>query len=128
MLINPFEIGANDCRRLSHSDVLATENAGALTRSPWSRAFLYCHTGESRYPRQGGSRRAPGRQICWPQPRSETSRMIWFLQRCRALGAALVLLVPTIAAAAAPVPAVLTPPDTLQLQRIAAYLNGIRTM
>ena len=54
--------------------------------------------------------------------------MTWFLQRCRALAAALVLLMPTIAAAAAPVPAVLTPQDTLQLQRIAAYLNGIRTM
>ena len=54
--------------------------------------------------------------------------MSWFLQRCRALGAALVLLAPTIAAATAPVPAVLTPQDTLQLQRIAAYLNGIRTM
>ena len=54
--------------------------------------------------------------------------MIWFLQRCRALAAVLVLLVPTIAAAAAPAPAVLAPPDTLQLQRIAAYLNGIRTM
>ncbi len=38
------------------------------------------------------------------------------------------LLTPAIAAAAAPVPAVLTPQDTLQLQRIAAYLNGIRTM
>ena len=50
------------------------------------------------------------------------------MQRCRALGAALVLLAPTIAAAAAPAPAVLTPQDTLQLQRIAAYLNGIRTM
>src|SRR5437879_4597889 len=48
--------------------------------------------------------------------------------RDRALGAALVLLAPTIAAATAPVPAVLTPQDTLQLQRIAAYLNGIRTM
>ncbi len=51
-----------------------------------------------------------------------------FLQRCRALGAALVLLVPAIAAVAAPVPAQLTQEDTLELQRIAAYLNGIRTM
>src|SRR5713226_6022029 len=58
----------------------------------------------------------------------EIHRMAWFLRRCRALGAALVLLVPTIAAAAAPAPAVLTQEDTLELQRIAAYLNGIRTM
>jgi outer membrane lipoprotein-sorting protein len=54
--------------------------------------------------------------------------MPWFLQCCRVLGAALVLLTPAIAAAAAPVPAVLTAQDTLQLQRFAAYLNGIRTM
>jgi outer membrane lipoprotein-sorting protein len=48
------------------------------------------------------------------------------LQCCRALAAALVLLAPTMAAGAAP--AALTAQDTLQLQRIAAYLNGIRTM
>jgi outer membrane lipoprotein-sorting protein len=54
--------------------------------------------------------------------------MAWFLRRCRALGAVLVLLVPTIAAAAAPATAVLTPQDTLALQRMAVYLNGIRTM
>jgi outer membrane lipoprotein-sorting protein len=34
----------------------------------------------------------------------------------------------TNAALAAPVPAVLSTQDTLELQRIAAYLNGIRTM
>jgi outer membrane lipoprotein-sorting protein len=51
-----------------------------------------------------------------------------FLQRCRALAAALVILTPVIAARAAPMPAQLTPADTLELQRIAAYLNGIRTM
>jgi outer membrane lipoprotein-sorting protein len=50
------------------------------------------------------------------------------LQCCRALAAALVLLAPTMAAGAAPAPAALTAQDTLQLQRIAAYLNGIRTM
>jgi len=50
------------------------------------------------------------------------------LQCCRALAAALLLLAPPIAAVAAPAPAVLTPQDTLALQRIAAYLNGIRTM
>src|SRR5712691_2068394 len=55
-------------------------------------------------------------------------QMASFLQRCRALGAALVLLTPMIAAAAAPAPAVVTPQDALQLQRFALYLNGIRTM
>ena len=54
--------------------------------------------------------------------------MAWFLRRCRALGVAFVLLVPTIAVAAAPAPAVLTQEDALALQRFAAYLNGIRTM
>ena len=54
--------------------------------------------------------------------------MAWFLRRCRALGAVLVLLVPTFAAIAGPAPAALTQEDTLELQRIAAYLNGIRTM
>jgi outer membrane lipoprotein-sorting protein len=54
--------------------------------------------------------------------------MAWFLRRCGALGAVLVLLVPASAAVAAPAPAVLTPQDTLLLQRSAAYLNGIRTM
>ena len=54
--------------------------------------------------------------------------MAWFLRRCRALGAALVLLIPTIAVAAAPTPAVVTQEDALALQRFAAYLNGIRTM
>src|SRR5713226_5155075 len=58
----------------------------------------------------------------------EIHRMSWFLQRCQPLGVALVLLVPAIAAIAAPTPAVLTPQHTLELQRIAAYLNGIRTM
>ena len=51
-----------------------------------------------------------------------------FLQCCRALGAALLLSMATHAALAAPVPAVLSAQDTLELQRIAAYLNGIRTM
>jgi outer membrane lipoprotein-sorting protein len=51
-----------------------------------------------------------------------------FLQCCRALGAALLLSMATNAALAAPAPAVLSTQDTLELQRIAAYLNGIRTM
>lgn len=41
---------------------------------------------------------------------------------------ALLLLVSARAMAAAPVAAPLTPQDTLELQRIAAYLNNIRTM
>ena len=51
-----------------------------------------------------------------------------FLQRCPALAAALLLMVAATIVRAAPVPASLTPQDTLELQRIAAYLNGIRTM
>ena len=51
------------------------------------------------------------------------------LQRCPAIAAAFLLLVgTTIAQAAAPAAAPLTAQDTLELQRIAAYLNGIRTM
>jgi outer membrane lipoprotein-sorting protein len=50
------------------------------------------------------------------------------LQCCRALAAVLLLLIGAPLAMAAPVPAALTPQDTLELQRIAAYLNGIRTM
>ena len=47
----------------------------------------------------------------------------------RLLGASLLLWpVINIAFAAAPPPAPLTPQDTLELQRIAAYMNGIRTM
>jgi len=51
-----------------------------------------------------------------------------FLQRCPAIGAALLLFCGISIATAAPAPALLTPQDTLELQRIAAYLNGIRTM
>jgi outer membrane lipoprotein-sorting protein len=54
--------------------------------------------------------------------------MMPLLQPCRALAAALFLLLPVAALAAAPAPAPLTAQDTLELQRIAAYLNGIRTM
>jgi outer membrane lipoprotein-sorting protein len=50
------------------------------------------------------------------------------LQRCPAIGAVLLLLVGAGLAIAAPVPAALTAQDTLELQRIAASLNGIRTM
>jgi outer membrane lipoprotein-sorting protein len=51
-----------------------------------------------------------------------------FLHRRHLLAAALLSLLPAMAQAAAPVPAQLTPQDTLELQRIAAYLNNIRTM
>lgn len=51
-----------------------------------------------------------------------------FLHRGRMLGAALLVLVSANAAAAPPIPAPLTAQDTLELQRIAAYLNNIRTM
>jgi outer membrane lipoprotein-sorting protein len=51
-----------------------------------------------------------------------------FLQRCPAIAAALFLLIGAAVAWAAPVPAALSAQDTLELQRIAAYLNGIRTM
>lgn len=53
------------------------------------------------------------------------------LHRPRALGAALLLLLASLAAAshaAPPAPAQLSAQDTLDLQRIAAYLNNIRTM
>lgn len=50
------------------------------------------------------------------------------MQRCPAIGAVLLLLVGSTFASAAPAPAALTARDTLELQRIAAYLNGIRTM
>jgi outer membrane lipoprotein-sorting protein len=44
------------------------------------------------------------------------------------LAAALLPLFPAICEAAAPAPASLGPQDTLELQRMAAYLNNIRTM
>ncbi len=50
------------------------------------------------------------------------------LQRCPALVAALLLVFGAAVAWAAPVAAPLTAQDTLELQRIAVYLNGIRTM
>jgi len=50
------------------------------------------------------------------------------VQCSRALAAALFLLCPIATLAATPAPAPLTAQDTLELQRIAAYLNGIRTM
>jgi len=60
---------------------------------------------------------------------AETNQVKFLLQRCPALGAALILFFgAAVAWAAAPVPAPLTQQDTLELQRIAAYLNNIRTM
>jgi outer membrane lipoprotein-sorting protein len=52
---------------------------------------------------------------------------IALVQRCFALFAVLLSL-PGLALAAAPAPAPLSQQDSLELQRIAAYLNGIRTM
>lgn len=51
-----------------------------------------------------------------------------FLQRCPAIGAAFFLFIGISMASAAPVPAPLTPHDTLLLQRVAAYMNDISTM
>src|SRR6185437_13803114 len=64
---------------------------------------------QPRETRNRGSRVSPGRQL-------------W------AVIAAVLLWIPIAAFAAAPTPVPLTPQDTLELQRIAAYLNGIRTM
>jgi len=50
------------------------------------------------------------------------------LHRCRNWLAGIVLLVPLAAPAAPPTPATLTPQDQAELQRIAGYLNNIRTM
>ena len=54
--------------------------------------------------------------------------MNWLLDRRCLLLAGLAALSPIAARAAAPVPAALTPQDQADLQRIASYLNGIRTM
>ncbi len=51
-----------------------------------------------------------------------------FLQTCRALTAMLALAIPLAATHAAPAEIELNPQDTLVLQRVAAYMNGIRTM
>jgi outer membrane lipoprotein-sorting protein len=51
-----------------------------------------------------------------------------FLQTCRALTAMLALAIPLAAAHAAPAELELNTQDTLVLQRVAAYLNGIHTM
>jgi outer membrane lipoprotein-sorting protein len=60
--------------------------------------------------------------------RWEPDRMSRRLQRCPALAAAFLLVFGVVIAEAAPVAATLTTSDTLQLQRVAAYLNAIRTM
>jgi len=55
--------------------------------------------------------------------------MNWFWQICCASTAALLLLTsPQSATAAPPPPAPLTAQDTAELQKIAAYLDGIHTM
>jgi len=62
-------------------------------------------------PLTSGSRPSPGRRF-----------------GCGFVGAILLLLIPAVTHAAAPAPAPLSPQDSAQLQRIASYLNGIRTM
>src|SRR5580692_3401597 len=55
--------------------------------------------------------------------------MNWFRRICGALAAALLLLgAPPEASAAPPPPATLSAQDTAELQKIAAYLDGIHTM
>jgi outer membrane lipoprotein-sorting protein len=55
--------------------------------------------------------------------------MIVSARTCRSiLAALLLLLIPVVVEAAAVAPAPLTAQDQAQLQRIAGYLNGIRTM
>jgi outer membrane lipoprotein-sorting protein len=59
---------------------------------------------------------------------SVTSRMKSVSSSLRYALVALLLVLPLAANAAPPVQATLTPQDTLALQRIASYLNNIRTM
>jgi outer membrane lipoprotein-sorting protein len=61
-------------------------------------------------------------------PHGPRARLFGMLQACCALCAMLVFLAAGPARAAAPAPAPLSPQDTLDLTRVAAYLNGIRTM
>jgi outer membrane lipoprotein-sorting protein len=73
---------------------------------------------------QQSSRRRPG-STCQKHEWLKGSR----LSPGRAMIALIVLLVaPAVAGAAAVAPAALTPQDQAQLQRVAGYLNGIRTM
>jgi outer membrane lipoprotein-sorting protein len=61
-------------------------------------------------------------------PGGDNPNVNTLLQRCPALAVAAILFFAAAVAHAAPVPAQLTQQDTLELQRIAAYLNNIRTM
>ena len=71
------------------------------------------------------SRRPPG-PICQRHARLKRGSR---LSPGRGLIAALfLLLLPAVASAAAPPPVALTPQQSAELQRIAGYLNGIRTM
>lgn len=63
-----------------------------------------------------------------PPTASHRARIKCAAQYWCALGAMLLLLLPAVKAVAAPTAAPLTSQDTLELQRVAAYLNGIRTM
>src|ERR1044071_5766390 len=71
------------------------------------------------------SRRKPG-STCWRHARLKRGSR---LSPGRGLVAALfLLLLPLVASAAVPPPVALTPQQSAELQRIAGYLNGIRTM
>lgn len=54
--------------------------------------------------------------------------MPFLLRCCRSVAIALLLVAVGAGADAAPAPAALSAQDTLELQRVAVYLNGIRTM
>ena len=73
-------------------------------QSSWRRPGSKCQRHEQL---KGGSRLSPGRAV---------------------IAAIVLLMIPNSASAAAVAPAALTPQDQAQLQRIAGYLNGIRTM
>jgi outer membrane lipoprotein-sorting protein len=68
--------------------------------------------------------------ISHPDKRGGDGAMNGFRRSCRGLAAALLLLTaPAVAPAAPPPPpAALNPQDAAELQRITAYLDGIRTM
>jgi outer membrane lipoprotein-sorting protein len=59
---------------------------------------------------------------------AEAARMSLLWRGCRAVALLLLLTLAPAAAHAAPMPAHLSPQDAADLQRIAAYLDGIHTM
>src|SRR5438067_5707668 len=73
--------------------------------------------------RSGWYKRSVGQPLLW-----SLAPMLPFPRACRGPAAALLLLIPAVTQAAPQAAAPLTPQDSAQLQRIAGYLNGIRTM